>query len=43
MKWNRANGKAIECAVANVYLSDEDCETVQKFNVSTAQPTTFCK
>lgn len=43
MKWNSANNKPIECAVANVYNSNDDCEIVQKYNVSTAQPTPFCK
>ena len=43
MKWNTANNKPSECATINVYTSDEDCSTVQKYNVSTNQPTEFCK
>ncbi len=35
MKYNKAHGKAAECAVANVYNSDDDCGVVQKYNVST--------
>jgi len=43
MKWNKGHGKAAECAVQNVYNSDEDCSTVQKYNVSTNKPTPFCQ
>lgn len=43
MKWNVANGKAAECVVQNVYNSDEDCNIVQKYNVSTNKETPFCK
>jgi len=43
MKWNKVHGKAAECAVQNVYNSDEDCSTVQKYNVSTNKPTPFCQ
>lgn len=43
MKWNSTNNKPIECAVVNVYNSNDDCETVQRYNVSTGQPTPFCK
>lgn len=43
MKWNKAHGKAAECVVNNVYASEEDCGVVQKHNVSTSTPTTFCK
>lgn len=43
MKWNKAHNKAAECAVQSVYNSDEDCNTVQKYNVSTNVPTTFCQ
>ncbi len=42
MKWNKSHGKAIECAVSNIYNSDDDCGVVQKYNVSTSVPTTFC-
>ena len=42
MKYNKAHGKTAECTVQNVYNSDEDCNTVQKYNVSTNKPTTFC-
>lgn len=43
MKWNKAHGKPAECTVQNVYNSDEDCNTIQKYNVSTNKPTTFCE
>lgn len=43
MKWNKAHNKAAECAVQSVYNSDEDCNTVQKYNVSTNVPTPFCQ
>lgn len=43
MKWNKAHGKSAECVVQNVYNSDEDCGTIQKYNISTSQPTSFCK
>ena len=43
MKWNKFNHKAAECAVVNVYQSEEDCMTVQKYNVATNQPTYFCE
>lgn len=42
-KWNQSKGNAIECAVADIYSSDEDCAKVQKYNVSTNAPTAFCK
>lgn len=43
MKWNQAHGKPAECVVKNVYASDEDCEAVQKYNISTNESTGFCK
>ncbi|MGZ3809044.1 MAG: hypothetical protein ACXVCE_13235 [Bacteriovorax sp.] len=43
MKWNKAHGKEIECAVQNVYNSEDDCGVVQKYNVSTNKTTSFCK
>jgi hypothetical protein len=43
MKWNAANGKPIECATINIYTSNDDCTIVQKYNISTNQPTSFCK
>jgi hypothetical protein len=43
MKWNSNNSKKSECAVVNVYSSNEDCEKVQKYNISTGQSTSFCK
>lgn len=43
MKWNKAHGKVAECAVQNVYNSDDDCGVVQKYNISTNKPTTFCQ
>lgn len=42
MKWNKGKAKAQECVVQNIYGSDEDCAKVQKYNISTSQPTTFC-
>lgn len=43
MKWNQSNGKPAECAIQNVYNSDDDCNVVQKYNVSTSKPTPFCQ
>ncbi len=43
MKWNKAHGKTAECAVQNVYNSDDDCGVVQKYNVTTNKPTAFCQ
>ena len=43
MKWNKSHKKPIECAVSNVYNSDDDCGVVQKYNISTSKPTTFCQ
>jgi hypothetical protein len=43
MKWNDSHGKAAECVVQNVYNSEEDCSTIQKYNVSTNKSTDFCK
>jgi hypothetical protein len=43
MKWNKAHGKAAECAVQNVYSSDDDCGIVQKYNVSINKETPFCQ
>lgn len=43
MKWNAANGKPTECATVNIYTSNDDCTTVQRYNISTNQPTPFCK
>ncbi len=43
MKHNEANGKASECVTQNVYSNEEDCSTVQRYNVSTSVATNFCK
>jgi hypothetical protein len=43
MKWNKGNQKQAECAVVNVYNSDEDCGVVQKYNISSGQATPFCQ
>ena len=43
MKWNKGNQKPAECAVVNVYNSDEDCGVVQKYNISSGQGTPFCQ
>ena len=43
MKWNKAKGNSAECVVQNIYNSDEDCAKIQKYNVSTSQPTGFCQ
>lgn len=43
MKWNSSKGNPQECVVQNVYNSDEDCIKIQKYNVSSNQPTAFCK
>lgn len=42
MKWNKSKGNSQECVIQNVYGSDEDCIKVQKFYVSSNQPTDFC-
>lgn len=42
MKFNQANGKAIECSIQAIYASDEDCAKIQKYNVSTNVDTKFC-
>lgn len=43
MKYNSENGKASECVTQNVYANEEDCNTVQRYNVSTSVSTSFCK
>jgi len=43
MLWNKSKGKPAECSVQNVYNSDADCNTVQKYNISTSKPTPFCQ
>jgi len=42
-KWNKSKGNTPECAVADIYSSDEDCAKVQKYNVSTNASTAFCQ
>lgn len=42
-KWNKSKGNAAECAISDVYSSEEDCAKVQKYNVSTNAPTAFCQ
>jgi hypothetical protein len=42
MKWNKSKGNATQCAVSNIYASEEDCAKVQKYNVSTNASTAFC-
>lgn len=43
MKFNSENGKPSECVTQNVYANEEDCGTVQRYNVSTNVSTAFCK
>jgi hypothetical protein len=43
MKWNKSHDKPAECAVINVYNSEDDCNVVQKYNVSVSLPTPFCQ
>ncbi|MBC7428401.1 MAG: hypothetical protein H7336_07300 [Bacteriovorax sp.] len=43
MKWNELKGNTAECIIQNIYNTDEDCAKIQKYNVSTSQPTAFCK
>lgn len=43
MKWNKTHQKPAECAVSNVYNSDDDCGVVQKYNISSSVPTPFCQ
>jgi hypothetical protein len=31
------------CSVVAVYTSDEDCQTIQTYNINTSVPTDFCK
>jgi hypothetical protein len=42
MKWNKNHGKPAECAVQSVYGSDDDCATVQKYNVSVSKIALSC-
>lgn len=42
MKWNKSKGNPAECAVSNIYGSEEDCAKVQKYNVSTNASTDIC-
>lgn len=42
-KWNKSKGNSAECAVADIYSSDEDCAKIQKYNVSTNASTAFCQ
>lgn len=42
MKWNKSKGNAAQCAVSNIYATEEDCAKVQKYNVSTNAATDFC-
>ncbi|MBC7713477.1 MAG: hypothetical protein H7177_09065 [Rhizobacter sp.] len=42
MKWNKSKGSSMECVVQNIYSTDDDCAKIQKYNVTTIQPTTFC-
>ena len=42
-KWNNSKGNSVECVVADIYSSDEDCAKVQKHNVSTSAATAFCQ
>jgi hypothetical protein len=43
MKYNKANSKSAECAIVNVYNTNEDCTLIQKYNVSKNIATEFCK
>ena len=43
MKWNKSNNKKSECAVVDVYNTDEDCQKIQKYNVAISKATAFCK
>lgn len=43
MKYNSENGKPSECVTQNVYANEDDCNTVQRYNVSTNVSTSFCK
>lgn len=43
MKFNSENGKPSECVTQNVYANEDDCNTVQRYNVSTNVSTSFCK
>jgi hypothetical protein len=42
MKFNQQNGKTIECSTVAIYANDEDCNKIQKYNVSINQSTIFC-
>ncbi len=43
MVWNNTNGKPSECISQNVYASEDDCNIIQKYNISTNVSTDFCK
>jgi hypothetical protein len=42
MKYNKEHQKPAECAVVNVYSSNDDCSLIQKYNVSKNKTTDFC-
>lgn len=42
MKWNKSHGKPSECSVQSVYNSDDDCNIVQKYNISTSKEASTC-
>jgi hypothetical protein len=42
MKYNKSQNKKAECAVVNVYNSQEDCSVIQKYYVSSNKSTEFC-
>lgn len=43
MKFNSENAKPSECITQNVYANEEDCNTIQRYNVSTSVATSFCQ
>jgi len=42
MTYNKEYNKKMECVIVNVYKTDEDCSTVQNYNVTHSTNTDFC-
>ncbi len=41
-KWNQDNSQDTECITRDVYASEADCASIQKFYVNKPEPTDFC-
>lgn len=42
-RWQKQEGKALECHLDKTYASNEDCEKVQKYKVNMNTSTDFCQ